>query len=52
MVKILYLVGVFALIATTVLSSDVLEYKDSDFDSKIQSHDVALVEFYAPWCGE
>jgi len=28
-----------------------LEYKDSDFESKIQNHDVALVEFYAPWCG-
>lgn len=33
------------------LSSDVLELKDSDFDSRIREHDVALVEFYAPWCG-
>ena len=40
----------FALLSA-VLASDVLEYKDSDFESKIQNHDVALVEFYAPWCG-
>ena len=32
-------------------ASDVLELKDSDFDSKIRNLDVALVEFYAPWCG-
>ena len=38
-------------IVNFVLASDVLEYKDSDFDAKIGSHDIALVEFYAPWCG-
>ena len=32
-------------------ASDVLELKDSDFDSKVRNLDVALVEFYAPWCG-
>jgi hypothetical protein len=31
------------------LASDVIKLHDSDFDSKIRSHDVALVEFYAPW---
>lgn len=34
-----------------VLASDVLEYHDSDFENKIRQHDVALAEFYAPWCG-
>lgn len=28
---------------------DVLEFEDSDFDSKIAEHDTALVMFYAPW---
>lgn len=37
--------------AGCVLASDVIELKDSDFDSRIREHDIALVEFYAPWCG-
>ncbi len=32
-------------------SSDVLELTDSDFDTRIQSYEIALVKFYAPWCG-
>uniref|UniRef100_A0AC34PWC8 Protein disulfide-isomerase n=1 Tax=Panagrolaimus sp. JU765 TaxID=591449 RepID=A0AC34PWC8_9BILA len=32
-------------------ASDVLEYGDSNFDSEIGKHDIALAEFYAPWCG-
>jgi len=35
----------------SALASDVLEFKDSDFDTRIKELDVALVEFYAPWCG-
>jgi protein disulfide isomerase family A protein 3 len=35
----------------STLASDVLELKDSDFDTRIKELDVALVEFYAPWCG-
>ena len=35
----------------STLASDVLEFKDSDFDTRIKELDVALVEFYAPWCG-
>lgn len=32
-------------------ASDVLDLKDSNFDNEIRHHDVALVEFFAPWCG-
>ncbi|KAL3865494.1 hypothetical protein ACJMK2_042879 [Sinanodonta woodiana] len=32
-------------------ASDVLEYTDSDFASKAATHDLALIEFFAPWCG-
>uniref|UniRef100_A0A671XVI5 Protein disulfide-isomerase n=1 Tax=Sparus aurata TaxID=8175 RepID=A0A671XVI5_SPAAU len=32
-------------------ASDVLDYGDDDFESKIGTHDLALVEFFAPWCG-
>lgn len=28
---------------------DVLDFEDSDFDSKIAEHETALVMFYAPW---
>uniref|UniRef100_A0A914ICL6 protein disulfide-isomerase n=1 Tax=Globodera rostochiensis TaxID=31243 RepID=A0A914ICL6_GLORO len=35
----------------TVFLSDVLEYTDANFDSEIVQHDIALAEFYAPWCG-
>ncbi|KAH3841036.1 protein disulfide-isomerase A3-like [Dreissena polymorpha] len=42
-----------ALIALFSLASasDVLEFTDADFASKIADHDVILVEFFAPWCG-
>ena len=50
MVKLLFIISVCIGIAIAhEPGSDVLEYKDSDFDTKIQSHDVALVKFYAPW---
>uniref|UniRef100_A0A673ACJ1 Protein disulfide-isomerase n=1 Tax=Sphaeramia orbicularis TaxID=375764 RepID=A0A673ACJ1_9TELE len=32
-------------------ASDVLDYTDDDFESKIGDHDLVLVEFFAPWCG-
>jgi protein disulfide isomerase family A protein 3 len=44
------LVALLALVGL-VFASDVLELHDSDFDSTIRQHDIALVEFYAPWCG-
>lgn len=28
-----------------------MEFTDANFDSRIKDIDVALVEFYAPWCG-
>ncbi|CAF2759659.1 unnamed protein product [Rotaria sp. Silwood2] len=38
-------------LTTFVTASDVLVFTDSDFETKIQQHDMMLVEFYAPWCG-
>uniref|UniRef100_A0A6Q2X6Y7 Protein disulfide-isomerase n=1 Tax=Esox lucius TaxID=8010 RepID=A0A6Q2X6Y7_ESOLU len=32
-------------------ASDVIEFSDDDFDSKIGDHSMILVEFFAPWCG-
>jgi len=42
---------VLAVLVAQGYASDVLEYTDSDFQSKIAEKDVALVEFFAPWCG-
>lgn len=41
----------FFLAALAVFSraSDVLEYTDDDFESKIGDHELILVEFFAPW---
>ncbi|KAA0724361.1 Protein disulfide-isomerase A3 [Triplophysa tibetana] len=40
-----------AALAATAKASDVLEFTDDDFDSRIGDHDFILVEFFAPWCG-
>ncbi|XP_048338014.1 protein disulfide-isomerase A3 [Sphaerodactylus townsendi] len=32
-------------------ASDVLELSDDDFESGLADRNLALVEFYAPWCG-
>lgn len=44
---------VFAAIClvSSLSASDVIELKDVNFDNEIRRHDVALVKFYAPWCG-
>ncbi|PAA86459.1 hypothetical protein BOX15_Mlig005470g3 [Macrostomum lignano] len=42
---------VFVALASTTLASDVLEFTDANFDSRIKDLEIALVEFYAPWCG-
>ncbi|XP_074651365.1 protein disulfide-isomerase A3-like [Tubulanus polymorphus] len=31
--------------------ADVVELTDSDFDERMKDYDIALVEFFAPWCG-
>jgi len=36
---------------SVVLSSDVLDLTDANFDSEVNKHDFILVEFFAPWCG-
>ena len=41
-------VAVLAFVSAT-LASDVLEFTDSDFSSRITEHDLILVEFFAPW---
>lgn len=38
-----------AAFAAAARASDVLEFTDDDFDSKIGDHDFILVEFFAPW---
>jgi len=38
-----------AAFAAAARASDVLEFTDDDFDSKIGQHDLILVEFFAPW---
>lgn len=40
---------VLAALAGFTQASDVLEFTDSDFESKIQDHEIILVEFFAPW---
>ncbi|XP_003967256.1 protein disulfide-isomerase A3 [Takifugu rubripes] len=40
-----------ALTGFTQAASDVLEFTDNDFESKIGDHEIILVEFFAPWCG-
>ncbi|XP_060078423.1 protein disulfide-isomerase A3-like [Ylistrum balloti] len=43
--------AVLLLLASLAYGSDVLDFDDSNFESKIVQHDVILVEFFAPWCG-
>lgn len=37
--------------ALSMVTGNVLELGDSDFDSTLENHELALVMFYAPWCG-
>lgn len=47
MLRLIFLVA----LAGFSRASDVLEYTDDDFESRIGDHDLAIVEFFAPWCG-
>jgi len=46
-----YLIGICLAVVVATVTADVLELTDSDFDSTLEEHDIALVMFYAPWCG-
>lgn len=46
-----YLLSFLITIIPFAIASDVLELGDNDFESITSQHDVALVKFYAPWCG-
>lgn len=39
------------LIINSAFASDVYDLTDSNFESTVRGMDVALIEFYAPWCG-
>ena len=45
MLKLLFV----AFLAIAAQASDVLDFTDDDFDSRIGNHDMILVEFFAPW---
>jgi protein disulfide isomerase family A protein 3 len=46
------IIAVFALATASLASAgDVVTLKEGDFQDKLKEYDVALVKFYAPWCG-
>lgn len=46
-----YLAVVCLAAISASVSGSVLDLGDADFDSTLEGHDLALVMFYAPWCG-
>ena len=44
-----YLLALCFTVFVATVTGNVLELGDSDFDSTLEGHDVALVMFYAPW---
>lgn len=49
--SLLVLVAATAIVSLVRAGGDVVELKDSDFEARIGTYDIALVKFYAPWCG-
>eukprot|EP00049_Salpingoeca_infusionum_P007732 m.125544 g.125544 ORF g.125544 m.125544 type:complete len:477 (+) comp13804_c0_seq1:67-1497(+) len=47
----LLVLATVALVAVNVSASDVVTLTESNFDSFLKDKPLALVEFYAPWCG-
>ncbi|XP_019934921.2 protein disulfide-isomerase A3 [Paralichthys olivaceus] len=47
MLRLIFLVA----LAGFSRASDVLDFTDDDFESKIGDHAMIIVEFFAPWCG-
>jgi protein disulfide isomerase len=41
----------FLLVVSSIAASDVVVLTDTNFDSTLKDIPLALVEFYAPWCG-
>ncbi|CAD5210018.1 unnamed protein product [Bursaphelenchus xylophilus] len=48
MLKVILAFGLAVAVAT---AGDVVTLTESNFDSDIGKHEIALVKFYAPWCG-
>ena len=44
-----YLIGICLAVVVATVTADVADLTDSDFDSTLEDHDLALVMFYAPW---
>jgi len=44
-------IGALCAILSVACAGDVLTLTDSNFDSQLVNADLALVKFYAPWCG-
>jgi len=48
------ILSIFVLLSISlslIKCDDVIEFTDNDFENKIGDHDMAVVMFYAPWCG-
>lgn len=51
MSKLLLAIAVGIACMSACLAGDVVQLGDSDFSSRLAGYDLALVKFYAPWCG-
>lgn len=51
MYKLIVTVAVCVVFVSNCLAGDVVVLTDADFESRLAVEDLALVKFYAPWCG-